>query len=314
MKRDVVIIGGSLAGSACARELVRLGVDAVALERDRFPRPKVCGGFLSAGAVECLEHLDLLGEVVRAGAVRIQSARVRAGTADVDIPFERRGLGISRAVLDETLARRAPVVQGHLVRDVRRSESGFVVDDIHCRVVIDAAGKLSRFTKRRSVDEFGIQYVEERGLGSILEFEFFDSGYGGGVSIEGGRSNFCFLVEREALKRHLEGRECLVTGPLAYDRLPGRYIAIGDAGGMVDPFCGEGMRHALETGILAARVVAGGLRRHAEYEEMKWEYEARRERRWAVRRRLMAWLRQSRQWFGPALQVAPSWLVNRMWD
>jgi hypothetical protein len=47
---------------------------------------------------------------------------------------------------------------------------------------------------------------------------------------------------------------------------------------------------------------------------MKWEYEARWERRWAVRRRLMAWLRRSREWFGPALRVAPGWLVNRIWD
>src|SRR5215471_2605319 len=314
MKRDVVIIGGSLAGAACARELVRLGVDAVALERDRFPRRKVCGGFLSPGAIECLEHLGVLDTVQRAGAVRIDSARIRAGSADVDIPFERPGLGISRAVLDDVLAREAPVVQGSPVREVRRDADGFVVDGIRCGVVIDAAGKLSRFTRRQTVDEFGIQYMEEGQLGSVLDFRFFETGYGGGVSVEGGRSNFCFLVRKDGLKRHLEGRECLVTGPLAYDRLPGRFIATGDACGMVDPFCGEGMRHALETGILAARVVAAGLRRHAGYEEMKWEYEARWERRWAVRRGVMAWLRQSRQWFGPALRVAPARLLNRMWD
>ena len=133
--------------------------------------------------------------------------------------------------------------------------SGFVVDDIECSVVIDAAGKLSRFTRRQPVDEFGIQYVEDEGLGAVLNFQFSENGYGGGVAIEGGRSNFCFLVKKEALTRHLDAHDCLVTGPLAYDKLPGRFIAIGDAGGMVDPFCGEGMRHALETGILVARVV-----------------------------------------------------------
>ena len=96
-------------------------------------------------------------------------------------------------------------------------------------------------------------------MGSVLNFQFSENGYGGGVSIEGGQSNFCFLVKKDALKGYLGDRRCLVTGPLAYDRLPGHFIAIGDAGGMVDPFCGEGMRHALETGILAARVVAAGL-------------------------------------------------------
>ncbi len=314
MKCDVVIIGGSLAGAACARELVKSGVDAVALERDRFPRQKVCGGFLSPGAVDSLESLGVLDDVRGAGAVQITSARIRAGSADVEVQFERPGLGISRAVLDHVLACHAPVLQGTPAGRVCPLRSGFVVDDIECSVVIDAAGKLSRFTRRQAIDEFGIQYVENGGLGSVLNFQFFENGYGGGVSVEGGQSNFCFLVKKDALKGYLGDRRCLVTGPLAYDRLPGHFIAIGDAGGMVDPFCGEGMRHALETGILAARVVAAGLRRRAAYQEMKWEYESQWERRWAVRRALMAQFRGWREWFGPALRVAPKWLVNRIWD
>src|SRR5262245_51000362 len=76
---DVVVIGGSLSGAACVRELARLGIDAIALERDRFPRGKVCGGFLSPGAVNSLEGLGLLDEIVNAGAVKVSSARVRAG-------------------------------------------------------------------------------------------------------------------------------------------------------------------------------------------------------------------------------------------
>jgi flavin-dependent dehydrogenase len=314
IQRDVVVIGGSLAGSACVRELTRLGMDAVALERGRFPRNKVCGGFLSPGAVESLRTLDVLDDVRRAGAMKVTSALVRVGTTEVRIPFERPGLGISRCTLDDILARSAPVTQGHQVRDVRRSGSGFVVDDIFCRVVIDAAGKLSRFTKRRTVEEFGIQYFEDGQRGSVLDFWFLDDAYGGGVSVEDGRSNFCFLVRKEALNKYLDRPGCIATGPLGYGRIPGDFIAIGDSAGMVDPFCGEGMRHALETGILAADVVAKGIRRRSTYDEMKWEYESRWQRQWAVRRELGGLLRRFRKWFGPALRVAPNWLVNRLWD
>jgi flavin-dependent dehydrogenase len=314
MRRDVVVIGGSLAGAACARELVRLGLDAVALERDRFPRRKVCGGFLSPGAVESLKTLDVLDDVRRAGAVPVTSARVRTGSADVEITFERPGLGISRDALDQILALRAPVMQGHSVQTVHRSGSEFVVDDIVCGVVIDAAGKLSRFSKRQSADEFGVQYFEAGARGPVLDFWFFDDAYGGGVSVEDDLSNFAFLARKTALPKYLDRPGCIVTGPLAYDRLPGDYIAVGDAAGMVDPFCGEGMRHALETGILAARVVANGIRRNANYEEIKWEYDSRWERRWALRRSLGSILRRCRNWFGPALRVAPDWLLNRIWD
>src|SRR5205085_2857588 len=127
-KHDVVIIGGSLAGATCARELERLGVDAVALERDRFPRRKVCGGFLSPGAVECVDRLGLLEKLRNAGAVEVRSARVRAEGIDVTIPFERPGLGISRSVLDDIFARASRVRQGHGVCQVKRRNAEFLVD------------------------------------------------------------------------------------------------------------------------------------------------------------------------------------------
>lgn len=311
-KRDVVIIGGSLAGAACARELTRLGVDAIALERDRFPRDKVCGGFLSAGAVDCLDQLAVLEEVRAAGAVSVTHARIRAGSTDVEVEFDRPGLGISRSSLDRILARTPEVEQGRSVQEIRKLDDGFVVNnDMRCGVVIDAAGKLSRFTRRRTENEFGVQYVEGGGRGPVLDFWFREDGYGGGVSVEGGRSNFCFLIKKDALREYLRGREgCMVTGPVAYDRVPGEFIAIGDAAGMIDPFCGEGMRHALETGILSAQVVAGGIRRRASYEEIKRDYELEWQSRWRTRRRIGAVLRRSQSWFGPALRVAPSWLVK----
>src|SRR5262245_50363118 len=159
-RHDVIVVGGSLAGAACARELERRGIDAIAFERDRFPRPKVCGGFLSPGAVEAVRRLGMLPQVLNAGAVEVRSARVRVGTVQVDVPFERPGLGISRAALDTVFARGARVEEGCAVREVKRENDGFVVDGVSCMAVIDASGKLGRFTKRRRVDEFGVQYVE----------------------------------------------------------------------------------------------------------------------------------------------------------
>src|SRR6185436_4528367 len=51
------------------KELARRGIDAVAFERDAFPREKVCGGFLSPGAVDLLEEMNVLEAVRVAGAV-----------------------------------------------------------------------------------------------------------------------------------------------------------------------------------------------------------------------------------------------------
>ena len=321
IKHDVVVIGGSLAGAACARELQRMGIDAVAFERDRFPRRKVCGGFLSAGGVDCLDRLGVLGNVFAAGAVEVNSAKVRINSVEVEIPFERAGLGMSRNALDEIVARHNGIHQGCSISQVTRAGTGFLVAgaefQVACSVVIDAGGKLSRFTRRKSVDEFGVQYSEPGGRGSVLEFSFFEDGYGGAVSVEGGYSNHCFLIKKDKLAGWVNRPGCNVTGPLAYRKVSGEFIAIGDAVGMVDPFCGEGMRHALETGMLAARIVARGIRAGAGYEEMRCEYEAERAHRWSRKRAIGALLRRAlahQRMSGAVLRLVPAWLMNRLWD
>jgi len=320
---DVLIIGGSLAGAACARELEKLGIDAVAFERDRFPRAKVCGGFLSPGGVECLDRLGVLNDVRAAGAIEVTSARVRMDGMEVEIPFERLGLGVSRSCLDEIVARGAQVWQKCAVTRISRTDKGFRVHgadfEAECSVLVDAAGKLGRFTRRKTAHEFGIQYSDPETRGNVLDFWFFDGGYGGAVSVEGGRSNYCFLVNKDKLSKYLNRPDCVVrvTGPLAYDSLPGDYITIGDAAGMLDPFCGEGMRHALDTGMLAAKIVAKGIRAGAGYEEIRREYELERNRRWARKRAIGAAIRQllrHRKLFRTGLRLAPARWLNRIWD
>jgi flavin-dependent dehydrogenase len=191
-------------------------------------------------------------------------------------------------VLDAIVAIHPAVITGCDVRSVSRRNDEFVVHgerfEIACRVVVDAAGKFSRFTQRRTAPQFGLQYFEPTGRGDVMDFWFLPEAYGGAVSVEGGRSNICILINKDALPGYLGKTGRLVTGPVAYDRIPGDYIAVGDAAGMMDPFCGEGMRHALDTGIMAAEVVSKGLRSRKSYEEIRWQYELEWRRRWQRKR------------------------------
>ena len=416
---DVAIIGGSLAGAACVRELLRMGIDAVAFERDRFPREKVCGGFLSPGAVDLVDQLGMLEGVRAAGAKPVRSTRIRMRGFETSVALPREGLGISRRTLDSLLADHPGVQQG-AVRDVQRRGEAFrvQVDDgeTSARIVIDAAGKLSRFTRRRTTGQFGVQFYESGSREDVLDFWFFENGYGGAVSVEGNRSNACFLIYKDALAGYLRDRDdpdvsrypssghqnsspaqevrgipssaeegwtrpqekyreasaegadgvvpvqrlpdrttpsaraevasqlfltahppllsrggedthrpyweihsrkVLVTGPLSYERLPSDFLSIGDAAGMVDPFCGEGMRHALDTGMCAARVVAEGLHRRDSYDTIRMRYEQETLRRWSRKRRLGRFFRTMLQY--PRLSAAgfrmnPAYWLRKLWD
>jgi hypothetical protein len=83
-----------------------------------------------------------------------------------------------------------PGVQPGAVHHVQQSGDRFRVqldqEEVMARIVIDAAGKLSRFTPRRSAPQFGIQFYEPAPRGDVLDFWFFEDGYGGAVTVEGG--------------------------------------------------------------------------------------------------------------------------------
>jgi flavin-dependent dehydrogenase len=318
---DVVIIGASLAGAACVRTLTRAGVEAIAVERDRFPREKVCGGFLSPGAVEILDELDLSNELRAAGAVNIRSASLRSEGKNFNIPFRRAGLGVSRKTLDAVMGDHSAVLYGNVLSAKRQPDGRFRIcmndgSELFANVIIDAAGKLSRFTERRASPQFGIQFYEAESRGDVMDFWFFSDGYGGTVGIEGNRSNSCFLVRRDALPRYLGKPGCLVTGPMAYRVGRSPFMAIGDAAGMIDPFCGEGMHHALDTGIIAAESVIRGLEKRWSYGEVRQNYERQRNIRWSRKRMLAQVARfalQHPRLRSVGVKLDLEWLIGEFW-
>ena len=79
---DLAIIGGGPAGTAAALEACRQGLSVGIWERDRFPRDKVCGEFISSEAHPILQN-EIPGTVARgyvdAGPVPERELAQRAG-------------------------------------------------------------------------------------------------------------------------------------------------------------------------------------------------------------------------------------------
>src|SRR5438045_5365463 len=60
---DVAIVGGGPAGSSCAAFCALSGLHTLVLERERFPREKVCGDCLNPSCWPVLERLGLTQRV-----------------------------------------------------------------------------------------------------------------------------------------------------------------------------------------------------------------------------------------------------------
>jgi flavin-dependent dehydrogenase len=223
---DVAIVGAGPAGSSAAIELATRGRSVVLLEKERFPRDKVCGEFLSP---EAMEDLARWGVAARIAAEPVE--RIDRGTffvaprRRVDFPLPRPALGVSRRLLDTLLAREAESAGADVRfgRDVERIDGspaeGFAISaagepPLRARVVIAAWGRwtpLDRALGRRFATRTRGRYFgwsrhdagDSSHLAGKIHLHFFRGGYCGLSRIEGGVVNFAGVVAEKELRRRL---------------------------------------------------------------------------------------------------------------
>ncbi len=142
---DAVIVGGGPAGSTCARALRRAGWDVLVVDRARFPRDKVCAGWLSP---EVFSSLDLSPADYGAAGLTLQAISAFRtgviGSAMVETQYpDVVSYGILRREFDDFLLQRAGarVLQGTAVETLRRADSTWIVNEtIEAPVLIGAGG------------------------------------------------------------------------------------------------------------------------------------------------------------------------------
>jgi flavin-dependent dehydrogenase len=101
-----VVVGAGPAGALAARELARRGVEVLLVDRSPFPRWKVCGCCLNAGALATLAAVGLGELTEQSGARRLGAVQLaaRGCTARLSLPG---GVALSREAFDAALVREA---------------------------------------------------------------------------------------------------------------------------------------------------------------------------------------------------------------
>ena len=220
---DVAIVGAGPAGSTLAALLAGRGVRVALIDRDPFPRDKLCGEFLSYDALPVLERLGVMDQIdERHGAPRISRCRVvgTQQTYEFELPHPARG--VSRLLLDDLLLRTAAkkgatrldgwtadriTDNGQRITITRAAES----QTLSAQIVVGAWGRWGRFdtqlrrafVRDRAHRNFGFKrhYFAARQPDAI-ELYSFARGYLGVNAIEGGLTNICGLVHASRLAGH----------------------------------------------------------------------------------------------------------------
>ena len=100
---DVVIIGGGLAGLSLAVLLGRKQYKVLVLEKESYPKHKVCGEYISMESKPFLMSLGLKLDSMQLPVINKLMVTDTHGNK-VDTALPQGGFGISRYKLDEALA------------------------------------------------------------------------------------------------------------------------------------------------------------------------------------------------------------------
>lgn len=224
---DVAVVGAGPAGSAAAIRLANLGKRVVLIEKEKFPRHKLCGEFISP---ECLEHFDELGvlDAIRdSGGVEIAKTvfYARSGRG-VEVPSQwfggahKHALGLSRSEMDLQLLTRARKVGADVLEEtsaidlLREGDAVVGVKTrgarIFSRITLDATGRMRFLTRRadakdpvRKADYVAFKtHVSGCGVADdVCEIFSYAHGYGGSSRVENGLHNLCFIAAAEDVKQ-----------------------------------------------------------------------------------------------------------------
>ncbi len=298
---DVLIVGGGPAGSSCAWGLRPAGLDVAILDRQSFPRDKVCGGWITP---QVLAELAIDAEDYKKdyGRPRVLQPITAFRTGWIGGPAVETdyratvSYGIRRREFDDYLLRRsgARLLPPATLKTLRRENGAWIVNEaFRTRLVVGAGGHfcpVAKITGAKPPRENAVVAQE-------AEFEMDDRQQAGcRVRADTPELYFCpdikgygwcfrknnFLniglgrLDQHRLAEHVAAFVAFLksTGRIAFD-LPAplaghayllygvseRNVAddgvllIGDAAGLAYKQSGEGIRPAIESGLLAAQAI-----------------------------------------------------------
>ena len=225
---DVVIVGAGPAGSAAAITLRRAGRSVIVIDKAMFPRDKICGDGLTAGALRTLESLDLQPEtvgswqpvddvVVHSPAGRSVVFPLPRGQGQFAVVARRADL--DAALVDVARSKGATICEGHAFAGIETFDDHVVVHadglpSIAARYVVGADGMWSPLRKALGAHVDGYlgewhafrQYFHSVGPRAAAELHvWFEPdllpGYAWSFPLPGARANVGFGIQRGTRQR-----------------------------------------------------------------------------------------------------------------
>jgi flavin-dependent dehydrogenase len=215
---DVIIIGGGLAGLCNAIHISKLGKKVVLIEKNEYPKHKVCGEYISNEVLPYFGFLDI--NPFDFGAVKIKNFQLSTTKSKlISARLPLGGFGISRHQLDFVLLEKAQengvTILKDTVLNIKFSNDVFSVETkenktLSSKITIGAFGKRSlldvkmerKFIQKKA-PYLGVK-IHVRGdfPEDLVALHNFKGGYCGVSKVENNAINLCYITNYTSFKKY----------------------------------------------------------------------------------------------------------------
>lgn len=215
---DVIIVGGGLAGLTSAIHLSTRKKRVLLIEKNEYPKHKVCGEYISN---EVLPYLNSLGiNPINEGAKQITKVHISTTKSNLikgELPLG--GFGMSRYFLDNLLVKKAHLNGVQILKDtvdsIHFKKDSFTITTkssgvFQSNITIGAYGKrssLDQKMKRKFIQKkspYLAVKIHVKGVfpENLVALHNFKGGYCGVSKVEDNAINVCYITEYRSFKKH----------------------------------------------------------------------------------------------------------------
>lgn len=218
MSHNVIIVGGGLAGLTSALHLSKRGLSVLLIEKNEYPKHKVCGEYISNEVLPYLEALDFNPfDYGAKNIIHFTLSTSKGKSVSAKLPFG--GFGISRYCIDWELSKKAKqngaeIVHANVV-DIQFKDDKFEVftnqnEKFNAELVIGSFGKRSNLDIKMNRD-FIRKPTPFLGVKAHYTGDFpedtvalhnFEGGYCGISKVENDKINVCYIADYQSFKKY----------------------------------------------------------------------------------------------------------------
>ncbi|MDI1255520.1 MAG: NAD(P)/FAD-dependent oxidoreductase [Flavobacterium sp.] len=217
-KVDVIIIGGGLAGLTAAIHLSKGGLSVILIEKNSYPKHKVCGEYISNEVLPYLESLGLNIDSLQPTTItHLEFSTSKGNTIRAELPMG--GFGISRYALDNYLYENAiengcTIVNSNVENITFDKDTFSIFTDKNVtflsRITLGAYGKRSNidykldrnFIKKKSPWLAVKAHYSGSFPNHLVGLHNFEGGYCGVSKVENNVINICWLGDYQTFSQY----------------------------------------------------------------------------------------------------------------